>query len=467
MGYIHVSNIDQKNLMVTQANQVALASYSLTLEEKRLILFMTSLIKQTDKDFKVYRIPVTEIMEFLDIKGKDFYSRLREISKTLRSRPLSIEKPNGGWIETGWISCAEYIPKGEDGLESSCLDLSFDPKMKPFLLQLKSQFFSYMLENVANLKSIYSIRFYEIFASYRRLGCVTFEVDELKKRLYIANKYTKYDNFRKRILNQAQKELKQKTDIYFEYIEERQGRRVFKLHFTIFNQENPAKEEINKKTQSQQGNINQTQLKITQSHTLTSPNQQKAEQALTLNGVDQAGIERLINLYDHQQIIENSNIVLEKYKNGKIKNLASATVKAISEDWRPKLSPYEKKQEDKKQALIEVRKKQEEDKKIIEKLKNEFNENKETKINNVYKEKTDEEKNVLIKEFENSISNNDYIRKNYEKNGFNDYGVKILFRLFLSENLLKPKNNDFVEWVKVNKGLNVVKNKHNNEYTIN
>jgi len=377
----YMSDINQKNLMVTQANQVALASYSLTLEEKRLILFLTSLIEQNDKDFKIYRIPITDIMGFLDIKGKAFYTRLRKIAKTLRSRPLSIEKPNGGWIETGWISKAEYKPKGEDGLKYACLDLSFDPGMKPYLLQLKSQFFSYMLANVANLKSIYSIRFYEIFASYRRLGHVTLEVEDLKKRLQISDKYKVFKDFRVRVIIPAQKELKEKTDIYFEYTEERQRRKVARIHFTIHSQANPhSNKQISQPTHQPKKTTPQKSKPQQEPASHLTPEQQEADRILARNGVDQAGRKRLIDSYDPEHIIKNANIVLEKHKNGKLNKLSGSTVKAIEEDWQPKLSPHEKEEEEKRKKGQKAIKKIERWKEIIKLQKQETHKNELTEL---------------------------------------------------------------------------------------
>ena len=444
--------------MVTQANQVALASYSLTLEEKRLILFLTSLINQNDEDFKVYRIPITDIMEFLDVKGKAFYERLRKIARTLRSRPLSIEKPNGGWIESGWISKAEYKPKGEDGLEYSCLDLRFDPDMKPYLLQLKSQFFSYMLENVASLKSIYSIRFYEIFASYRRLGKVTLEVEDIKSRLQISDKYKRFKDFRSRVIMPAQKELKEKTDIYFEYTEERQGRRVARIHFTIYSQSNS---QDLKETEKPQINHQPKEAKPQKQITSTST-QLEADRALERNGVDQAGRKYLLNNFDPDKIIENANIVLEKHKDGKVNNLAASTVSSIKNDWRPKSSPFEKEQEEKKQEAIKKNQEKEEEKNKLEILQKEFEVEKKKKIDQAFSVMEKETEEELISDFKKSPIFNGFVSEFYKKDGMKSPLVKALFNRFVAERTLKKEEYDFIEWARIKKKLNIESDRFDN-----
>ena len=49
------------------------------------------------------------------------------------------------------------------------VDLCFDPKLKPYLLQLKDQFTSIALQYAIQLKSLYAIRIYELLKQYQRL----------------------------------------------------------------------------------------------------------------------------------------------------------------------------------------------------------------------------------------------------------------------------------------------------------
>ena len=447
MEHINVSKIDKKDLKVFQFNNMAVANYFLTLEEKKLMVLLTALVQKDDEDFKTYRIPITDIIDFLEIRGKAFYTRLRETAKTLRSRSLSIEKPNGGWIEAGWISKAEYKKKGEDGLEYACLDLRFDPDLKPYFLHLKSQYYSYMFVNVVNLKSVYSIRFYEIFASYRRLGQVSFDVDDLKKRLQVIDKYSKYNDFRKRVINQAQKELNEKTDICFEYIEERKRRRVERIHFTFQTQTNPQNQKEQTIAQQKVQRIKEASKEIgsletgdnteEQDLSFLSTEQEKADQALALNGVDAPARKRLLKKHDPKHIIENSKIVLERYKNEKIGSLAGATVKAVQEGWQPKLAPYEKKEKETKDRLIFAQEK----KKAIEHYEQEYGTILEKAIEDIKNTLPSEELKSL-----KSKSEEEGEKKSKDAKGF---GSKEMFARFALNRLLGKKVDiqDRDEWV--------------------
>ena len=186
---IVVTKIDQDKLVVTQANKLAEASYTMSLEEKRVVLLMVSLVRKEDKDFQTYRIPIADIRDYLGLSTKKLYDDIKRVADALMSRVLHIPEEEGGWLKVGWVASARYVPKGAKGAEVACLDLCFSPEMKPYLLELKSHFTNFMLQNVAGLRSFYSIRLYELLKSRRRLGTTTLGVEALRHILKAEAKY--------------------------------------------------------------------------------------------------------------------------------------------------------------------------------------------------------------------------------------------------------------------------------------
>lgn len=113
------------------------------------------------------------------------------------------------------------------------VELCFDPKLKPYLLELKSFFTSYHSKNIINLKSIYAIRMYELLKQYETIWNRTIRVEHLKNILSIdKNKYA-YNMFKKRVILTAQQELNQNTDIYFEFEEIKHWRKIEEIKFRI------------------------------------------------------------------------------------------------------------------------------------------------------------------------------------------------------------------------------------------
>ncbi|WP_129600139.1 replication initiation protein [Anaerophilus nitritogenes] len=221
-----------KNYMVTKSNALIEASYKLTLGEQKLILLLVSMIQPSDKEFKEYQISVKDFMESLDIKNKNKYKQVEQITKNLMTKVLRVHKERST-LQISWLSSAEYF-KGE-GMVEVC----FDPKLKPYLLQLKENFTSYKLKNIIRLKSYYSMRIYELLKQYEKIRERVFSLVELRDILGMEPKqYKQYANLKQKVLQVAHKEINKKTDIYFEFEEIKQGRKVDKIKFYIESKNN-------------------------------------------------------------------------------------------------------------------------------------------------------------------------------------------------------------------------------------
>jgi plasmid replication initiation protein len=143
-------------------------------------------------------------------------------------KPVEIPSENGGWILTHWVSSAEYV-NGE-----GIIKLSFSPKLKPYLLQLKTQFTSYRLSNVLSLNSTYSIRLYELMKKWQHLGKWENSVEELKLKFGVPKEsYQRYNHFKTRVILRAVEEVNAKTDLSIDYKEIKKGRGVDRIEFTI------------------------------------------------------------------------------------------------------------------------------------------------------------------------------------------------------------------------------------------
>jgi plasmid replication initiation protein len=218
------------SLIVTQANELVESRYNLTLGEQRLIFTMIARIQPEDEDFKPYRISLNELAGFLGINKNHIYSDCKKITKKLLGKVVEIQE-KGRLLQTHWVSSADYI----DG--TGVVNLSFDPLLKPYLLQLKGSFTSSKLEMLLSFKSQYTMRVYTLLKQYERLKEREIELQQLRDILGIGKgQYKLYSNFRDRILEPTQKELKANADLYFEFEEIKYGRRVGAIRFRILSQ---------------------------------------------------------------------------------------------------------------------------------------------------------------------------------------------------------------------------------------
>ncbi len=220
----------EENYLVTQSNNLIEARHKrpLTAREQKIVLTMVGMIQPSDEDFKDYRISVKRFSEMLGLKGSVKYTQMKGIAENLMSKTVEIPKKNGGWILANWISSAEY--KEGEGI----IELSFSPKLKPYMLQLKNQFTSYRLSNILNLNSTYSIRLYELMKKWQHLGKWGCSVEDLREKLGVGERiYPRYANLKARVLAPAIAEVNEKTDLFIRFNEIKSGRSVERIEFTI------------------------------------------------------------------------------------------------------------------------------------------------------------------------------------------------------------------------------------------
>jgi len=315
------------SLLVTQSNKLVEARYNLPLSEQRLILSMISKIQPSDEDFKPYVISIKEFAEFLGVDENSMYRECKKITKKLLSRVVEIDEV-GRFVQTHWVSSAEYI----DG--TGVVNLSFDPLLKPYLLQLKSGFTSCKLQMLLSFKSQYTMRFYMLIKQYEKLVNREFLVTELRETIGIEKKqYALYSNFRNRILLPSQKELKEKADLYFEFDEIKYGRRIGSIKFHIFRKqethvinpsaENPLKNETLPNTIPSFSEINTPRNTVIDKLILLIPEQHQSRKTIL------ASIVRFEKKEDFEYVKRN---IL--YSNAKAaKSYAGFFNSALKNDW--------------------------------------------------------------------------------------------------------------------------------------
>jgi plasmid replication initiation protein len=222
----------QENALIVKANQIIEASYHLTLQEQRIVLYMASQIDKNDEDFKPIKIGVSDFSLLINAKGHDYYEQIKKLTDSLRKRDLVI-KDNNSILRMGWLSSSEYF------YNKGYIELCFDPKLKPYLLQLKERFTKYYLKDVIQMRHSYSIRLYELLKQYEPIGHRYFDLDELRYVLGIKpDEYKLYADFKARVIEPAKAEFNEKCskkelDLTFDYTPKKQSRKVIGLHFDI------------------------------------------------------------------------------------------------------------------------------------------------------------------------------------------------------------------------------------------
>jgi hypothetical protein len=225
------------NLTVRQGNDLIEASYKIaSLGEARLIRLLIAQISPSDEDFKTYQISVIDFARVFNLNSQDgrLFELLDNAAKALVSRLITI-KNGKSWLHMNWLSSAEY----KEG--SGYVELSFDKKLKPYLLGLKSYFTQYDLEHTVHFKSLYSVRLFEILqkesfkSNEKGYFKRSFEYEELREKMGIEkDEYLFFKDFRIRVIETAQKEINKFSSLNIAQIDyAKTGRKITHIVFHI------------------------------------------------------------------------------------------------------------------------------------------------------------------------------------------------------------------------------------------
>lgn len=304
-----------KDKLVIQHNHLIEARYRLSLQEKRVILWLLTQIKPDDEDFKLHRLEIAEFAKMNMLGINNQYSKLQEITMNLMKRVLKINKPESKSIfQIAWLSYAEYH------LKKGYVELRFDPALKPYLLNLKSHFTQLALSDMMQLTSIYSIRFYELLKQYELIKQREISIKELREHFGINdNEYARYNDFKKDILERIKKEINEKTDLKINYYEIKESRKIVAIKWTIIKKDARAREKLENST------IVQKQLR----------SEIALIESLKEYGFTKAMAQRMVENYDHDIIRNAIHVVNVQIEKKHAKNPKALLIASIKNAWHP------------------------------------------------------------------------------------------------------------------------------------
>jgi len=346
--------------LVVQHNKIIEAKYKLSVTEQRLIKLLVSMIEKDDEDFKKYVIRVADLAELLGIKSGDIYPAIDKAVTKLNTTPLKF-RDGTDTVTVTWLSSSRYQHKQGQAI------LRFDPELKPLLLQLKDHFTAYELGNIIRLKHTHSIRLYELLKQYERIGRRRFLLGDLRDILAIGeNEYKQYRDFKRWVIKVAQNELSNKTDISFEWNEEKVKRVCVAIEFIIKPQKRPKN-----------GENNQEYIKAEKIEDTRETKQQNSTiNKMVAIGVTKNKAEELLRDYGEENIQEKIVYVLALEKDGKVKNPAGFLVEAI----RSGYLDSQAKERSKKEKALHATKLREEHTQKWDRLKKAYTEAKNAKF---------------------------------------------------------------------------------------
>ena len=208
-----------KNNLIVKSNQVIEASYTLTTIEQRLILSAIAQVPKGEEisDDVLYPLTTKNLVK-LGGDGKASHKEFKDAVNRLYERSIVLrdgdESDSFRWIQ-------EKVFK-----ESTVAFIRFSKPILPFLSNLKAEFTKYLESDIVGMSSPYSIRFYELIMQYRSVGHREISLENLRWMFQLQNKYPVWADLKKRVIEQAIKEINEHSPYNLTIEPKRTGRKI-------------------------------------------------------------------------------------------------------------------------------------------------------------------------------------------------------------------------------------------------
>jgi plasmid replication initiation protein len=329
------------------------ATSKMDINEFRVFMTMLTMVLPDDEDFIEYEIRTQDIIKLYSLSDDGrYYEAIRDAAERLFNKKFIIyEKKEDGEIYRTTIHLIDETSEPVKESEQNRIRLKFNPKLKPYLLQLQKEYLTIDVRNIASIQSPNSVKLYLILRHQYNLGNrkVKYSLARLREILAITdNEYPLYGNFKQKIIQKGIKDLEKYTDLVIsKFEEEKVGRAVDKVIFHLGEKDVPvhltgmSKKITRQVIKSSNGNIviststpeyqqvedveNITELVATSTFETTSAESNLVDelyQQVKEFKITRATLEKWIKEFPIEQIRHGIDYVIQKVKSGEtIKNI--------------------------------------------------------------------------------------------------------------------------------------------------
>ena len=230
--------------VVWQHNGITNTRYKLTARQQKLLLYAIAMIEPNAAEFGKIRVSVEDYSALTGLETDNLYRDLRETALAIREAPLVVDHVEPGMKKpmrrhSAWF---EYVDEA-DG--SGFVTIKLTSWLKPYLLQVRREFFQFQLGFALDLKSEYSIRLYQYLKRWEFAKRRTITVEQLRLEIgateidrkgnIVRVNLEQYKHLKSRAINPAVEEINRETDLSVSYSETRfpRSKAVQSLTFTI------------------------------------------------------------------------------------------------------------------------------------------------------------------------------------------------------------------------------------------
>lgn len=244
--------------LVKKANDLIEARHSLTTWEMRIFLKIVFLVnEEAHRGTTNFVIPIRELIKDFRLENsRQSYTLFREARKALATRSIQLYQQNkntDSWEMVNkslFIETAHSVKMNEDGTitddDDGYIRLQLHEHIKPYLLNINGSLdrnYTLFDRNYAIELPNKVFRFYLLLKRFADTGFRQMTVEELRDVFDLQDKYKNFGSIKQRIINKAQVELAEKTDIRFDYQEVKKAgtKTVVAVKFKIYHNQPASK----------------------------------------------------------------------------------------------------------------------------------------------------------------------------------------------------------------------------------
>ena len=224
-----------KTDLVVKSNRLNSAIQNLSLPELRIVQLAIVDARETGNGLSTdtpLRIDAMRYAEAFETTRQNAYNRMKEAEETLFNRRFTFLDSEGKTVKSRWIQRVRYLD------DEGAIELAFTLDVVKGITRLDGaeEFFTqYLLSQTANLKSVYSVRLYELLIQWKTAGKTpVFELSLFRGQMGLNDgEYKAMCDFKKRVLDLAVNEINEKTDLTVSYTQEKKGRVIYGFKFTV------------------------------------------------------------------------------------------------------------------------------------------------------------------------------------------------------------------------------------------
>jgi len=223
----------QNKFPAVQDNQLIEACYSMTLNEKRLLLFGISKIDALDNFVnKPMRFQVTAKEWQEQFNDDSPWRTLKRTADKLLPRQLIFDpKVNTVIKKVNWFDSVYYF------VDEGFISVQFSDSVKSRLYGLQRNFTQLEMLSISELNSIHSVRLYELLKQYLPDNKRKISLESFRFAMDCVDKHKETKKLKVKVLNPAIKQLNEKSDIFCTVTDVKEGRSITGFFFSIRTQE--------------------------------------------------------------------------------------------------------------------------------------------------------------------------------------------------------------------------------------